>query len=197
MISQILYFIADIVTGVLNLVSSNLQPESSFGQIVQYSPVASFISFLKTISYIITIVLLPLLVWVIIKFNQLKKKIIQSAPANQEINLMPENMEALTVRWGEISKHLASTNESEWKFAIIEADKLVDDTLRTNSFGGETMGERLMNIQSGQLQTLQGLWEAHKIRNRLVHDTNYFLRYAEAKKVIVLYEETLRELGAL
>lgn len=197
MISQILYFIANILTGALDLVSSNLKPESSLGQIVQYSPAANLIGFLKMISYIATVILSSLLVWVIIKFSQLKKKVKESIPANSGINPTPENMGVLTARWEEISKHIASTNENEWKFSIIEADKLTDDALRIAGFGGETMGERLMNIQPGQLQTLQGLWEAHKVRNRLVHDTNYFLRYAEAKKVILHYEETLKELGAL
>lgn len=197
MISQILYFIANILTGILDLVSSNLESESAFGQIVQYPPIADFINFLKMISYIATAILLFLSVWIIIKFNQLKNKIKESAPINKEINITSENAGILTVRWAEISKHLASSNESEWKFAIIEADKLVDDALRAAGFGGETLGERLMNIQPGQIQTLGGLWEAHKVRNRLVHDTNYFLRYAEAKKVILLYEETLKELGAL
>jgi len=59
------------------------------------------------------------------------------------------------------------------------------------------MGDILMNIQPGQLTTLQGLWEAHKIRNRLVHDINYFLRYTEAKRAVGLYEKTLRELQAI
>ena len=59
------------------------------------------------------------------------------------------------------------------------------------------MGDRLMNIQPGQLTTLQNLWEAHKIRNRLVHDTNYFLRYTEAKRAVGLYRKTLKELQAL
>ena len=92
---------------------------------------------------------------------------------------------ASDARWVEIEKHISSTREAEWKFAVIEADKLVDELLKGAGFQGDTMGERLMNIQPGQLTTLQGLWEAHKIRNRLVHDTNYFLRYTEAKRTVM------------
>ena len=103
----------------------------------------------------------------------------------------------LSLRWEEVEKHINSTREAEWKFAVIEADKLVDELLRGAGFPGDTMGDILMNIQPGQLTTLQGLWEAHKIRNRLVHDINYFLRYTEAKRAVGLYEKTLRELQAI
>ncbi|HVZ11090.1 MAG TPA: hypothetical protein VG941_01570 [Candidatus Paceibacterota bacterium] len=99
-------------------------------------------------------------------------------------------------RWQEILAHLDSNNESEWKVAIIEADKLVDDVLK-NSFAGETMGERLMNIDKTQLLSIDGLWEAHKIRNRLAHEVNYFLRHAEAVKAIRYFEAALHELGSL
>lgn len=121
-----------------------------------------------------------------VKIN-LAKEILPPQPATSGLNS----------RWDEITKHINSTREAEWKFGVIEADKLVDELLKGAGFPGDTMGDRLLNIQSGQLTTLQGLWEAHKIRNRLVHDTNYFLRYTEAKRAVGLYEKTIKELQAI
>ncbi|OGN02689.1 MAG: hypothetical protein A2655_03190 [Candidatus Yanofskybacteria bacterium RIFCSPHIGHO2_01_FULL_43_42] len=100
-------------------------------------------------------------------------------------------------RWDEIQKHLNSTKEAEWKFAVIEADSLVDYILKSSGYPGDTMGDRLKNIDKTQIVTLDGLWEAHKIRNRLAHDVSYFLRYGEAKRAVQLYEKTLKELNAL
>jgi len=100
-------------------------------------------------------------------------------------------------RWDEIQRHLNSTKEAEWKFAVIEADSLVDYVLKSSGYPGDTMGERLKNMDKSQVVTLDGLWEAHKIRNRLTHDPNYFLRYGEAKRAVQLYEKTLKELNAL
>jgi hypothetical protein len=99
-------------------------------------------------------------------------------------------------KWDEVQRHLNSTKEAEWKFAVIEADSLLDYVLKSSGYPGETMGERLKNIDKTQIVTLDGLWEAHKIRNRLAHDTGYFLRYGEAKRAVQLYEETLKELNA-
>ena len=148
---------------------------------------------LKTVLALLTSVVFLLLVIVVIKLNRLAAKRIDIAkliappsPASSGVN----------ARWEEVQRHITSTREAEWKFAVIEADKVVDDILK-NSFPGETMGERLLAINRSQLETLDGLWEAHKIRNRLVHDTNYFLRYAEAKRAVILFERTLKELHAI
>ena len=148
----------------------------------------------KLILIVVSILLGILIAMVVVKMNRL---------LGIKINLLKEILppqpavSGLNVRWDEIEKHINSIREAEWKFAVIEADKLVDELLKGAGFHGDTMGDRLMNIQPGQLTTLQGLWEAHKIRNRLVHDVNYFLRYTEAKRAVSLYEKTLKELQAL
>ena len=100
-------------------------------------------------------------------------------------------------KWEEVTRHIESANEAEWKLAVIEADKLVDNLLKSAGFPGDTMGDRLTNVEKGQLISLEGLWEAHKIRNKLVHDLNYFLRYGEAKRAVELYRRTLEELGGI
>ena len=100
-------------------------------------------------------------------------------------------------RWEEILRHVDSAKEAEWKFAVVEADKLVDDLLKKAGYFGESMGERLSSIERGQLANLDHLWEAHKIRNKLVHDVNYFIRQAEARQAVKFYEEALRELQGI
>ena len=54
-----------------------------------------------------------------------------------------------------------------------------------------------MSIERGQFESLNGLWEAHKIRNKLVHETGYFLRPSEAQKALIFYEKALKELHAI
>ena len=126
------------------------------------------------------------------RFHKTKAKIAEKIAPPLAGPLPGTNM-----KWAEVLSHIESPREGEWKFAIIEADKLVDDALRTRGFSGETMGERLMAVDPTQLISLEGLWQAHKVRNRLAHDLNYFLRHAEARQAINFYESTLRELGVL
>lgn len=148
---------------------------------------------LKIIMAGLTLIIVICLVVVTTKLNRMTVR----KPDLAKIIAPPSSATSgVNARWEEVLKHITSTREAEWKFAVIEADKAVDDILK-NSYPGETMGERLLNIGKGQLETLDGLWEAHKIRNRLVHDANYFLRYAEAKRAVLLFERTLKELQAI
>ena len=150
---------------------------------------------LKLTSIIFSVLFGAAFVYSMVKFRQLVKIKIQM---NSAINPPgPAYGGALQSKWEEITHHAESNKEAEWKFAIIEADKLVDDILKSASYPGDSMGERLMNIEKGQLLSLDGLWEAHKIRNKLAHDVSYFLRYAEARRAIALYEVALKELDAL
>src|SRR3989338_5649507 len=178
--------------------TSGLTPNTAVAQVYEFEPAVVLIGLLKIIGYIATPILIFLIVIVFRKFFKLAKSIkTATQPLTTEVAPVESSGGALGARWGEILNHMASTNEGEWKFAVIEADKLVDDILKSAGYRGETMGERLMSIDKSQLVTLDTLWDAHKIRNRLVHDTNYFLRYAEAKRAVQLYEDTLKELGAL
>ncbi len=148
----------------------------------------------KLILIAVSILLGILVVVVMVKMNRLLGVKINLA---KEILPPQSATSSHNAKWDEIEKYINSTREAEWKFAVIEADKLVDETLKEANFQGDTMGDRLMNIQPGQLTTTEGLWEAHKIRNRLVHDVNYFLRYTEAKRAVSLYKKTLEELEAM
>ncbi len=114
-----------------------------------------------------------------------------------EINPPAEAASAYDARWAEIKRHVNSFTEAEWKLAVIEADKFVDDALKTGGYPGETMGERLMLIEPGQFLNLQNLWDAHKLRNLLVHDPKYQLTHRQAILAVEAFEAVLRELGAL
>jgi hypothetical protein len=151
---------------------------------------------LKLISAIVSLVFLGLAIYFIVELRKLIAVKIKLAMDSLKKHV-PAAGGMIQSRWGEILRHADSAKEAEWKFAIIEADKLVDDILKKGGYAGDSMGERLMNIEKGQLLSLDGLWAAHKIRNKLAHDPSYFLRYAEARQAIKLYEEALRELNAL
>lgn len=192
-------------TDIIPTTLSNLYSVSNFkwgdfslSQLLDYIPdIQSSGAFgvLKLILVITTLILGILFVIVIIKLSSLVGSKINIA---KEI-LPPQPAEggASNARWGEILKHINSNREAEWKFAVIEADNLIDDTLRMAGFPGDSLGERLMAIESGQLATLDGLWSAHKTRNKIAHDISYFMRYAEAKKAVEQFEKTLEELGAI
>lgn len=149
----------------------------------------------KTILMILSFIFAAILVIIIIKIGSLIKEEVTELKA--ELAPPKEAAGAYDNRWQEIKSHVNSIKESEWKFAVIEADKLVDDVLKSAGFAGESLGERLMLIKPGQLLNLQYLWDAHKLRNLLVHDANYQMTHQQAIWAIEAFEGVLRELEAL
>lgn len=98
--------------------------------------------------------------------------------------------------WAKITARLKAELESEWKIAIIEADSILNDILMRMGFGGETLGERLDKLTAAFLSNLQQVREAHKVCNNIVHDPDYRVSLDEAKRVVGIYEQALRDLQA-
>lgn len=99
-------------------------------------------------------------------------------------------------QWAKILKRLETENETEYKLAVIEADSLLDEILKKMGIEGEVLGEKLkqLKLKPGILPNFEEVWQAHKIRNNIVHDPGYRLNLTEAKKVISIYEQTFRDL---
>lgn len=87
-------------------------------------------------------------------------------------------------------------DKATWPLAIINADKLVDDALKRRKYRGKTMGERLVAAQR-DLSDNDGVWFAHKLRNRLVHESEIKLKEPDVKKALVGLRQALKDLGGL
>jgi hypothetical protein len=99
--------------------------------------------------------------------------------------------------WQNIVKRLDSRDEANYKLAIIEADKLLDTVLKDLTIPGSTMGERLKAIPTSQLPSIDNVWQVHKLRNHLVHTTEFKISDNKVKQAIDIYKQALKELKVL
>ncbi|MFC1612305.1 hypothetical protein ACFL29_00440 [Patescibacteria group bacterium] len=99
-------------------------------------------------------------------------------------------------KWEEIEELMNSSTALSWKMAVIEADKLMDSALKMAKMRGETMGERL-KFAVYKHPKIRSVWQAHILRNDLVHETGRTLNNSEAQKAIKTFKEGLKLLGAL
>jgi hypothetical protein len=97
-------------------------------------------------------------------------------------------------RWDE-TQRMCSSKET-WPIAVINADKLLDEALKRRRFHGKTMGERLVAAQR-TLTDNDGVWFGHKLRNRLVHETDVRLNEKDVRNALVGIRQAMRDLGAL
>src|ERR1700760_1999786 len=92
------------------------------------------------------------------------------------------NQEYYTERWQALQK--LCKDKSTWPLAVIDADKLLDDALKRRKYKGKTMGERLVSAQR-DINDNDGVWFGHKLRNRLVHESNVKLTEKMVKEALL------------
>ncbi len=100
-------------------------------------------------------------------------------------------------QWAEIKEKLEGGQEAEAKLAVIEADNLLNKTLKGMGYIGATLDEKLNKLSDGVLVNINEIKEGRKVCSDIVHDPSYRLDSKEAEKVLNVIEKTLINLQAL
>lgn len=120
-------------------------------------------------------------------FNYKPKKGMLSSPRTQK----------LREEWEQIKKESESSPPQSLSLAIIEADNLVDKTLKDLGLKGSHMADRLEQLDSRDIKNLDNLWQAHRVRNDLAQSRGPELNEIDAKIFLEYYEDFLKEVGVL
>ena len=122
-------------------------------------------------------------------FNLFKK----AKSANR--NVSSKTITNIQAEWHNIAALLLGAQPSQLKQALISADKTLDNVLR-DMVAGNTMGERLKAAKDHfSSQTYNLVWEAHKLRNTLVHESGITIPHHSLKKGVEDLKLGLKELG--
>ncbi|MDP3901586.1 MAG: hypothetical protein Q8Q37_01250 [bacterium] len=103
----------------------------------------------------------------------------------------------LIQRWKEIQQKIATGNPENLRLAVVASDALVDAWLKKSGYQGDSFAERVSVIRSDQVKSFNAMWQAHRLRNDLVHNPEFTLSANQAKDAITAYENFLKEMGAL
>ena len=106
------------------------------------------------------------------------------------------NKENYQARFLAIENNLKKDNPSSYSLAIIEGDKLLDRALHEMGTQGKTTGDRLKKASS-KFTEVNSVWRAHKFRNAVAHDTDFEVSYQQAKNILAVYKQALKDLGAI
>jgi len=165
--------------------------------LIQYIVSPTFegwISIIRIVFIIFSGVILIILILLLLNTSWLKRLILEDAA--EFFTYRPFGVRKIEKQWNKIMTRLETGIESEFKLAVIEADSMLDDILRRMGFAGETLGERLEKLTAATLPNIEQIKEVHKIRNNIIHDPDYRLPLDEARKVMGIYEQALRDLQA-
>jgi hypothetical protein len=153
----------------------------------------------KTIAFILSLVLLIGIIHNVWKLNiasRIWREKVFGTTTDDVYNLQGKTfVQKAREKWDKILTQGTSEDENERKMALIAADSLVDNILKSVGYDGENLGERLKQIEKADLTSLDALWEAHKIRNRIAHEADYRLTKEDAFSALTNYGKALRELN--
>lgn len=106
------------------------------------------------------------------------------------------NQEDYQSRWLTIEGGLRKEDSASYQLSILAADKLLDQALKERGFSGETMGAR-MKAANAEFKNANQIWAAHKVRNRIAHETDFAVSHQLALRSLNAFKQALKDLGAI
>jgi len=106
------------------------------------------------------------------------------------------DVEKYRVKCLAIEQQLKRDEVSSYHLAVMNADKLLDQALQERGMRGKTMGER-MKAANSIFTDNNGVWSAHKLRNRIAHESDVMVRYDDARYALANFRKALKDLGAI
>lgn len=106
------------------------------------------------------------------------------------------NVDHYRVKWLSIEQQLKRDQPSSFSLSVLNADKLLDQALRERGLKGQTMAER-MKTGAKLFSNRNDVWNAHKLRNRIAHETDVLVRYEDARHALAHFKQALKDVGAI
>lgn len=184
-----------------------LNIEYVFGKIVEFSnPAINFVVNPDTwttfglVSGFLTVFCIAIIIYSLVRIYELRideqeeidRKIQESVNATKEKN-RNENP-----RWIYIQTLIESSNSSDWRVAVMEADSMMEEILKDRGLSGSTASELLEGAKESGYRSIQDAWDGHLIRNQIAHQGSDFpFSQIEGRRVIRLFQNFFEELGAI
>ena len=100
------------------------------------------------------------------------------------------------LRWLAIEKKLTTDDTANHQMVVLDADKLLDKAMKERGVRGDTMGARMKNCKD-TWSNANNVWSAHKLRNRIAHESDAQVTYADARRALTSFKQALKDIGAI
>lgn len=99
--------------------------------------------------------------------------------------------------WRQILKRLKTEESINWKLAVLEADKIMDEILKMSGYRGDTVHDRFKQVAPEILSNIERVHQAHRVRDRIAREPDFIITKEEAIEVVKVYEQAFKELGLI
>lgn len=97
-------------------------------------------------------------------------------------------------KWNKIKAKLPK--QDQWKEALADADKLLDEALKKKKYTGKTVGEKLVKAEK-VFTDKDEVWFGHKLSRAVQEKPGLKLKKADMKRALIGLQRGLKDLGAL
>ena len=152
-------------------------------------------SIMEIVFYIIFISIFILIISIIffLYYNYQLSLLLNEEQARAKKEQMEVENHFKNERWQRILDHAGSDHPNDWKIAIMESDMILEEMLDKMGYQGNTIADKLKQIEKSDFLTIDDAWKAHKVRNRIAHDPSFVLNKRETDKVIKRYQSVFEE----
>jgi preprotein translocase subunit SecG len=156
-----------------------------------FGNLSGFQGFLKIFFEILTIIFLTVIIYCLVRIYEVRK---EEKAKLEKAHIAIDDEPYRNPQWDVVLKHVESDEPSDWRLAIIEADNMLDAMVKKMGYEGENLGDRLKAAEHADFESLDSAWDAHKMRNQIVHEgIGFEVTQEDAERVIKLYEKVFRE----
>jgi hypothetical protein len=148
---------------------------------------------LVSILYVFSFLCLAWLTFSILRLRRIRKA--ETLAFAQKLHSISMGSVPLTqLRWQRIEEQVRSDSEQAWRLAILEADGMLNELLDVLGYKGHTMMDKMRQAERVNFKTIDLAWEAHRMRNHIVHQGEAAGLTAEiARQTIAMYEHVFKE----
>ena len=145
------------------------------------------------ISMVISLILGTGIIYCVIRIRQVRHLERMKFEA-AERSVAKQDIPRTQLRWAKILEQADSDSEQRWRLAILEADIMLNELLDLKGYKGDTMADKLKQVERADFNSIEEAGEAHKTRNTIAHEGSTFqINNREARRIISLYEKVFRE----
>lgn len=99
--------------------------------------------------------------------------------------------------WNQIIKRMRTDQLANWKAAVLEADRLMDDMLTGAGYRYPTINERFAAITPEELSNAAQIQEVHRLRNRIAQEPDFTPTKEGVVEILRVYKKAFQEFGLL
>lgn len=99
--------------------------------------------------------------------------------------------------WEQIRKRIVSDVQQDWKLAVLEADKILDEILKMAGYLGSDLTQKLDVLTPENLASLAEIKSAHSLARKIMSDPALDLKKEDAITALKSYKKAFIELNLL